>query len=57
MDAMDSLQGYIAVAGLSAIHAGHCEACDDILTKISRFTLGDMKENCIIHNGISIAMA
>lgn len=57
MDAMDLLQGYIAVAGLSALQAGHCEACDDILTKTSRFTLGDMKENCIIHNGISIAMA
>lgn len=57
MDAMDSLQTYIALAGLPAIQRGHCEACDDILTKTSRFTLGDMKENCIIHNGISIAMA
>lgn len=57
MEAMDDLQGHIAVARLPAIQRGHCEACDDILTKTSRFTLGDMKENCIIHNGISIAMA
>lgn len=57
MDAMDLLQTYITITNPPAIQPGHCEACDDILTKASRFTLGDIKENCIIHNGISIAMA
>ncbi len=57
IDAMDSLQTHIVNPKLPYIQKEHCEACYDISTKTSRFSLGDMKENCVIHNGISIAMA
>jgi hypothetical protein len=54
-DAMDLLQDHIKK--YFKIDKNHCEACLDIDTKSSRFTLGDIKENCIIHNGICIAKA
>ncbi|MDQ7083851.1 MAG: hypothetical protein Q9M36_02510 [Sulfurovum sp.] len=54
---MDKLQAHLVNPKLPYIQKEHCEACYDIATKISRFSLGDMKENCVIHNGISIAMA
>ena len=54
-DAMDLLQNHIK--GYFTIDKNHCEACFDIGTKSSRFTLGDIKEDCIIHNGICISKA
>ena len=54
-DAMDLLQEHIKKH--FRIDKNHCEACLDIETKSSRFTLGDIKEDCIIHNGICIAKA
>jgi len=57
VNAMENLQSHINASCPKEINIEHCEACKDILTKTTNFSLGDMKENCIIHNGISIAMA
>jgi len=54
---MDSLQSYLSTSRPSYIKESHCEACSDIFNRITRFSLGDIKENCIIHNGTCNAMA
>lgn len=55
--AMEQLQSHINSTKPKEIILSHCEACNDILSKLTTFSLGDIKENCIIHNGISISMA
>lgn len=55
--AMERLQNHINSTKPKEIIMSHCEACNDILSKLTTFSLGDIKENCIIHNGISISMA
>lgn len=55
--AMQNLQIHIGSQKPKEIIYSHCESCKDILTKSTTFSLGDMKENCVIHNSISIAMA
>lgn len=57
VSSMDSLQEYISENKPNYIKESHCEACSDIINKITRFSLGDIKENCIIHNGTCNAMA